>query len=353
MRKLLERWRTLLTPVSWIYAGIITARNYLYDKHLLGITVANCPVISVGNITTGGTGKTPLVEFLTSHLLGRGRKIVVLSRGYGRKSRGTVIVSDGVSLLCGAAEGGDEAVQVARKFPRCVVVVDENRRRGAQYAVDSFAPDVIVLDDGFQHRALHRDLDIVVLDESRNASSIRMLPAGNRREPLSSLERAHFFVHNRAEESPDRMTAAGEGGGGTPSAGMRYEIRGFFDGQNGMPVPAETLRAGNITAFCGVGHPASFRSLLIRSGLTPAAFLEFPDHHKYTRKDFSMIREESRRAGSGFLLTTEKDAVRIQGMGSVPGLSIPGFIYTVMTATLSAGENELLAAVDALGRGSR
>lgn len=327
---------------------MIGVRNILYDRGILGVTSVGCPVISVGNITTGGTGKTPFVEFLVSHFLERGAKTALLSRGYGRSSGGTVTVSDGVSLLCGADMGGDEAVQVARKYPRCVVVVDADRVRGARHVVEKFSPDVILLDDGFQHRALHRDLDIVVLDGSRDFASMPMLPAGHRREPLSALRRAHFFIRNRFDPgSPD---APGTGADHrTASAEMRYRLIAFRSAKTGGAVGIDRLRAETISAFCGIGNPRSFRSLLEGAGIRPAAFMEFPDHHRYTADDFSGMSETANRSGSSHLVTTEKDAVRIGRIDAVAGTLADRVVYAVIGAELTSGKERLIAAVDAAG----
>jgi len=152
------------------------------------------PVVSVGNITTGGTGKTPVVEWIVRHFLNQNLKVAVVSRGYRRTSRGTVVVSDGRSVLAAPDIGGDEAFQIARKFPAAIVVVDERRIRGARVALTNFGAKVVVLDDGFQHRSLHRTLDIVMVDAVPGLRRIRMLPAGLRREPVASLKRATIVV---------------------------------------------------------------------------------------------------------------------------------------------------------------
>lgn len=340
----MERRRNLLIPFSWLYAALMVARNQLYDRGVLGISRVGCPVISVGNITTGGTGKTPFVEYLLGVLQEMRARTVLLSRGYGRLTRGTVTVSDGKTVLCGPSEGGDEPVQVARKFPRCPVVVDGDRVRGARFAVREFDPDVIVLDDGFQHRRLHRDLDVVVLDGSRDVFTMPMLPAGNRREPLSSLRRADFIVRNRYRP-PDTAGPPAD----RPSADMKYVLLGFRGAEEGEPGGAERFRGAPVTAFCGVGNPESFRRLLTGAGLNVASFLEFPDHHRYTAGDVGRISREFRANGSEYLVTTEKDAVRM-GAAASPAEGLPGPLFSAVIAVeLTEGRNDLIAAVKSVG----
>lgn len=343
----MERRRNLLIPFSWLYAALMVARNQLYDRGVLGIYRVGCPVISVGNITTGGTGKTPFVEYLLGLLQEMRARTVLLSRGYGRLTRGTVTVSDGKTVLCGPSEGGDEPIQVARKFPRCPVVVDGDRVRGARFAVREFDPDVIVLDDGFQHRRLHRDLDVVLLDGSRDVFTMPMLPAGNRREPLSSLRRADFIVRNRCR-TPDGAGRSGEPVD-RPSADMKYILLGFRGAEEGEPGGAERFRGDPVTAFCGVGNPESFRSLLAVAGLKVASFLEFPDHHRYTAGDIDRISREFRGNGSKVLVTTEKDAVRM-GAAASPADSLPGPLFSAVIAVeLTKGRNDLIEAVKSVG----
>ncbi|MBM2840054.1 MAG: tetraacyldisaccharide 4'-kinase, partial [Bacteroidetes bacterium] len=189
----------LLIPFSWLYGFIIYCRNKAFDWKLLDSVEVGVPVISVGNLTMGGTGKTPLVEYIVKLCLAKGRKVAVVSRGYKRESGGVVVVSDGKSLLANAAQAGDEPVQIAKKFPGAIVIVGERRVDAARMAIDEFGVNAIVLDDGFQHRFLRRDLDILVLDARKDLSRIPMIPAGERREPLASIKRANVVAFSRTD----------------------------------------------------------------------------------------------------------------------------------------------------------
>ncbi len=242
---MLNALRKLLVPFSRVYGAIVAARNFFYDRGLFTITAVGTPVISVGNITAGGTGKTPLVEYIVRTILDSGARPAVLSRGYRRTTTGTVTVSDGVKVLADADRAGDEPAQIARKFPGCVVVVDEDRVRGARFLESAFHPDVIVLDDGFQHRALRRDLDIVVVADGAGGSGL--LPSGDGREPESSLRRADIVVKNMRAGSGLHGTGGTTGAGGTTGLGattgvrMRYELKRFASVESGKDVGRDEL----------------------------------------------------------------------------------------------------------------
>jgi tetraacyldisaccharide 4'-kinase len=318
--------RRILVPFSWLFAVVVTVRNYFYDTGIFTITAIDTPVISVGNITTGGTGKTPLVEQIVSTLLGAGLRPAVLSRGYGRDGGATVVVSDGLTVKADADTAGDEPAQIARKFPGCAVVVDADRVRGGRFAESAFHPDVIVLDDGFQHRALRRDLDIVVLDASRGVAETCLLPAGNGREPLRSLRRADLVVLNAPPEKGDATVE------GKPVVRMRYELKRFTAGDAGTEVGSDDLAARRFVAFSGIGNPGSFASTLERAGLKPESFLAYPDHHRYTRGDLDEIAGALLRTGAAYAVTTEKDAVRLASR-SAPELP---FRQSLVTAVIGA-----------------
>ena len=190
----------LLLPFSWLYAMVMVCRNLAYDRGVFVVRGPGVPVISVGNLTAGGTGKTPLTEYIVGYLRNKHVRVAVVSRGYRRKSRGVVVVSDGKSVLVDATWGGDEPVQIAAKFPGVPVVVGERRVEAARIAVHALGAEVIVLDDGFQHRGIKRDLDILVMDARKDITSERLIPAGMRREPLNAIRRAGIVAFSRAED---------------------------------------------------------------------------------------------------------------------------------------------------------
>ncbi len=304
--------KLLVLPFSWLYALIMICRNKAFDMGVLKVEDVGVPVISVGNMTMGGTGKTPLVEYIVRLCLARGRKVAVVSRGYRRESRGTVVVSDGKILLANALQGGDEPVQIAKKFPEAIVVVGGRRVEAARKAVTELKADVIVLDDGFQHRYIKRTLDIVVLDSRKDVSTIPMIPAGERREPLSGIERAHLVAFSKSQR-----TAGGVGSRWmlNISGGSRIHFGYSLDrilraGSDKRFSPME-MKGTRLFLFSGIGDHAGFVDLMARSGLDVIGDMRFPDHHAYTKADLQRIFEGLR--GADALLTTEKDFVRLTG----------------------------------------
>ena len=179
-------------------------RNWLFDIGILKSVDVGVPVISVGNITAGGTGKTPIVENIAKIFIEQGKKVAIVSRGFGRASRGTVVVSDGKNILAKAKDAGDEPLYLAQRFNSVIVVVDEQRVRGAQLAVTKYGAEIILLDDGFQHRYLKRDIDIVLMDSQNSPFVTSLLPAGYRREPLRSLQRANAIIWTKVKRLTGR-----------------------------------------------------------------------------------------------------------------------------------------------------
>ena len=186
--------KSLLLPFSWLFRVGVRLRNMAFDHAWLITRELPCPVISVGNLTVGGTGKTPMVIYLAEKIQKMGFKPAILSRGYRRKGKGTTIVSDGRKPPLDYTESGDEPALMAQRLPKIPIVVDEIRFRGGTHLVRKFDPDVVILDDGFQHRWLHRDLDIVLMDAASPFSDGKMLPAGRLREPPKNLKRADLVA---------------------------------------------------------------------------------------------------------------------------------------------------------------
>jgi len=304
----------ILVPLSWIYGLVMMARNALFDLGVLRVRRAGVPVIAVGNMTAGGTGKTPLVEFLVGHLLTRGIRVAVVSRGYGRTSRGAVIVSDGTRVRVTAEQGGDEAVQVARKFPGVPVVVAERRADGAKVAVTELGAEVLVLDDAFQHRYLGRDLDIVVLDARCDITKERFLPAGRRREPLRGIRRAGLVALSKLP--PDRVSVPWiEGVPCSPSTSViAYRTVPVHPRwvRDDAEVSIATLRSEPVLGLSGIADHERFVEDLRDLGMAVRTSIGFPDHHRYSTADIDRILETLRRTGCAHVATTEKDLARLR-----------------------------------------
>jgi tetraacyldisaccharide 4'-kinase len=278
-----------VNPLSATYGALTKARNLLYDTGLLSGTLRG-PVVSIGSLSAGGAGKTPFLILLGELLRERGMKFDVLSRGYGRKSRGVRIVDPEGS----AAEFGDEPVLIARKLG-VPVIVGEDRYLAGELAERSFGPQLHLLDDGFQHRGLARDFDIVLL--TKKDLGDRLFPMGLLREPFSSLRRAHAVV---LMDEGMTLTA--------PPYKLTWRVR---RGIRILDTPPRQV------AFCGVARPRRFFRELREAGLEPLGEIAFPDHHIYSEKDIARLlraREELKSAG---FVTTEKDLVNLGSFSKV------------------------------------
>ncbi|MGH7230979.1 MAG: tetraacyldisaccharide 4'-kinase, partial [Nitrospiraceae bacterium] len=308
--------RPLLQVLALPYGLVVRARNLLYDRGWKRIHRLPCRVVSVGNMTVGGTGKTPVVIWIVDYLLSRGLRVGVLSRGYRRKGPSPhLLVSDGRALLAGATEAGDEPFLIASRCRDAVVAVGADRSRVGRWMLNQFPLDYLVLDDGFQHRAVHRDVDVLLVDASDPHGLRALLPAGCLREPLSAVRRASSVLLTRAD--PDRDLAAvrallsAAGGAETEPVLVRFDVEGYVDLAGGAFHGLEDAVDRRALIFSGVGNSASFRRLVTNHGVKVAEELVFPDHHAYTKVDWERVREQARRCGADVLLTTEKDAVKI------------------------------------------
>lgn len=274
-----------MKPLSTIYRGIVTARNVLYQRQLLPARVLRGPVVSVGNLSAGGSGKTPFVMLLAELLKARGLKFDVLSRGYGRKSRGVLLV-DPAGL---PQQYGDEPLLIARKL-QVPVIVGEDRYEAGIYAESRYGPQLHLLDDGFQHRALARDFDIVLV--TPQDATDRLLPAGRLREPLASLHRADAIVL-ASGASPESFPLEGK---------TVWRVRRGILPKN---VPARPV------VFCGIARPQNFVLQLRAANIDPVAEAFYRDHHAYSQKDVRELLELKQRSEAGGFVTTEKDAVNL------------------------------------------
>jgi tetraacyldisaccharide 4'-kinase len=274
-------------PLSAMYGGLAGVRNALYDRGLLGAKSLQGPVISVGNLSAGGSGKTPFVILLGELLKARGIRFDVLSRGYGRKSRGVLLVDPGGL----PQEFGDEPLLIARRL-NVPVIVGEDRYKAGRMAEARFGPQMHFLDDGFQHRGLSRDFDIVLVtpEDARD----RLLPAGRLREPVQALQRADA-VGLASGASSESFPLADK---------IVWRVRRRIVARDVPPRPI---------AFCGIARPQNFLLQLRTAGVDPVAEAFFRDHHAYTEKDIHDLLALQKRSEAGGFVTTEKDAVNLGG----------------------------------------
>ena len=292
------------------YGALVSLRSRLYAAGVFPSSRADVPVISVGNLTWGGTGKTPVTAWIASHFLAAGRRVGILSRGYRRASRGTLVVSDGHRVLVGAALSGDEPQQLAQALPGAIVVVAARRIDAARRARELGA-DLLVLDDGYQHLAIERDLDILLLD-AREPFGGGLPPAGRLREPVSALSRAGIVLVTRVEgDAPtsELDLRIRQLNPKAPIFHVRFRFAGWRD-ENG---PAAQPEAGPSIAVSAVARPESFRRTLREAGVAPADLVELRDHHDYSRSDIEELERRAERCGAEVLVTTEKDLVKLAG----------------------------------------
>lgn len=303
-------FKILLFPFSLLYGLVIFFRNLFFDIGIFKTVKVNVPVISVGNITAGGTGKTPLVEYILDFLQKQNKRVAVVSRGYRRITKGTLVVSDSERLQGNIYACGDEPFQIARKFPNAIVIVDEQKSRAAQLAVQKFNCDFIIIDDGFQHRKLHRNLDIVVVDASKPLASEPMLPAGLKREQMWNLKRADFIVYSNWKQKSDTLKNTGV----ELTARTKLEPRKLVSIGSDDILDLEVIRNKTCFAFCGIGNPDSFGRTLNDLGLEVKFFKKYSDHYPYTVEDIEILKKEFKARKTDFVITTEKDFVRLINM---------------------------------------
>ncbi|MFZ0314211.1 MAG: tetraacyldisaccharide 4'-kinase [Candidatus Korobacteraceae bacterium] len=315
-----------MNPLSALYGASVKARNDLYDRGALKIRRMRGPVVSIGNLTVGGSGKTPFLIALGELLKARGIGFDVLSRGYGRATKGVGLVDPKGS----PRDFGDEPLLIARKL-QVPVIVGEDRYAAGQFAEEKFGPQLHLLDDGFQHRRLARDFDIVLITPTDAGDSL--LPTGRLREPLSSLSRADAVVLTNDASSQ----------------GLPIAKQFAWRVSRGVVVPAELKDP--CFAFCGIARPENFFAQLRAAGVTLAGTRSFRDHHAYSDSDVRELLALGAQTGTGAFITTEKDAVNLGSRGAAlaPLHVIP--VYMELD-NADAALNALLATIAARNRGT-
>ena len=315
---------------SPMYSLVMVLRAFLYRKNIfLKSQRLSVPVISIGNLTLGGTGKTPMVRYVTRLLVDRGLRPAIVSRGYGGKATGKVnIVSDGAKILLTPDMAGDEPFMLAEALPGVPVLTGPERAPVASHAILKFGVNRVVMDDGFQHLAVQRDLDLVLFSARTLLGNGRVFPGGPLREPVSALRRAHGFVitgvdsGNRAKVEdfqrwlqgsfPEKPVFAGE-----------YLPSGIWHSRQGKVCTLTEAREIPVFAFAGIANPDSFRQTLRQEEFSLAGFKEFKDHHCYTAQDVAALVGVARENGAQALITTEKDFVKLRPFfGEFPILAL-------------------------------
>jgi tetraacyldisaccharide 4'-kinase len=321
-----------LGAASAAYRGMLRTRRWLYARGVLRARALPCPVISIGNLTVGGTGKTPAVELAVRTLIEQGHRPAVVSRGYGRKSRGVHLVADSASIRLAAEEAGDEPFLLARRLPGTPVVVGADRWEAGRMAIDRCGATAIVLDDGFQQRTLATSLNVVMARARKPWGNGRLLPAGPLREPLTALERADLVLATGPRDATGDEVAPSLAryATGVPLVTATLEPVACWDASTLASVPLSRIAAARAVAFAGIARPESFAATLAALGIK-AAVVAFRDHHWYTPEDLRSLA--ARAAAADALVTTEKDWVRLRHH-RIDGLPV----YVVSVAlTLTSG----------------
>jgi tetraacyldisaccharide 4'-kinase len=308
-------------PLSPFYSLFMQARSRLYTNGLCKREKMDVPVVSVGNLTLGGTGKTPFVRYIAQLLATHGYKPAIISRGYGGKAKGKVnVVSDGKTIFLNSRQAGDEPCLLAESLPGVPVLTGTVRSHPCHYAVQQFGSDILILDDGFQHLSVIRDVDLVLFDASTLAGNNRVFPGGNLREPFSALSRAHAFIMTGiSDELSPRIaqfrTFLQENFPGRPVFTSRYTPAECRDKTSSTPIPLDRIPSP-LYGFCGIAHPSRFRRTLKSCDLQLSGFTELKDHQAYSPQLLKNISASAIRAGAGALITTEKDMVKLRPLSS-------------------------------------
>ncbi|MCS7297705.1 MAG: tetraacyldisaccharide 4'-kinase [Bacteroidia bacterium] len=334
-------WTVLAIPVALLYGIFILLRNWLYDKGWLRVHRLPCTVVSIGNLTLGGSGKTPFALYLLQWLQERGIQAGYLSRGYGRSTRGYAEVS--LEKPNPARLYGDEPCLVKSRLPTIPVAVAENRVLGGQKLLQTYPSlQVIVLDDAFQHRRIYRDIDILIIDVQHSLWKDWLFPLGRLREPLRSYRRAHLLIFNRKTRATSHKTRRFR----RPVLEFEYQTTKLIPAHPSLPpLSIEALRNRNAISFCGIATPDSFHEALIKAGVYVLVRYDFPDHYFFKERHLATIRRQFRRFQKRMriqnllLLTTEKDLVRIRDTEAFAQLQdLP--LYAVQIAMVPVKEAE-------------
>jgi len=314
---------SFLRILSVLYEAGVRLKLFCYNAGIVPRTRLDCCVISIGNITVGGTGKTPTAQKVALMIQKLGYRVVILNRGYRSHWEEKIgVVSDGKKIYMTAYEAGDEAFLMAKQLPGIPVVIGKERAITGQFAVDKFKAEVIILDDGYQHWQLYRDLDVVLVDTLNMFGNGCILPRGTLREPLCNLSRAGLFLLTKCDQSSpiSRATLCDTLHKYAPAAPIvesihkpcdYIEIADWYKNDMSKALPLEALRGKHVMVFSAIGNPSSFEQTMTAEGLNIVEAIRYPDHHDYGMVEMQYIMERAISRGVKALVTTGKDAVKI------------------------------------------
>lgn len=307
-----------LRPFSFLYDQIVGVKNSLYDRGMIGAYKAPVPVVSIGNLTVGGTGKTPITDFCLKSLVAQGKKVAVISRSY-RADAGSPVLVD-VEHPFAARYYGDEPVLLAQANPQVSVFVGPSKWQTAQYAVSNDTFDVLIVDDGFQHRKLSRDLNIVILDATESLDNYAVVPEGRARESWAGVQRADVLILTKCNlAGEDDLKALEER---LPKDKeilyFGYEINSFKNAKTGEVKLRQEFQGQELFLVSAIARPDVFEKMMREMGEVSKKSIHYRDHHQYTDGDGKHIEEEYRKSQAKYLISTGKDAVKLRHILSNP-----------------------------------
>ncbi|MEC9377282.1 MAG: tetraacyldisaccharide 4'-kinase [Candidatus Neomarinimicrobiota bacterium] len=314
----------LLFPLALFYWGVVYWRNWFYRYGFFVSRHLPCQVISIGNITAGGTGKTPTTIFIAQYLKKGGKRVAILSRGYGRKTKGTLLVSEGKGPKCNWTECGDEPYLIAKKICDVPIVVDEDRYRGGTFLMEKFNPEIILLDDGFQHRAIERDLDLVLVNGGDKTADHKLLPYGYLREPWTNIQRADAITITKVNlKKPKSFLVRKIRETNKPLLFATANVfLSEFNTEKHLTI--NNLVGKNVFAVSALGDKAGFELTVKLTGGLICGQISFPDHHEYNQHEWDEVESQVRKTKSEYIITTEKDWVKLMSVNVTLSIIVLG-----------------------------
>ncbi len=351
---------SLLYCISFIFEGIVRLRFFMYNNRIMRDAPLGCLVVVVGNLTVGGTGKTPIVEKFAKSLAARGRKVAILSRGYKSKSDSAFnkiirwfthgespkprVVSDGKKILLDSSIAGDEPYMLARNLSGVIVIVDKNRVRAGHYAITEFGVDTLILDDGFQYLPLRGQLQLLLVDKTNPFGNKRLLPRGILREPVSHLNRASyiFLTKSNGEDDYELEQTIRKYNKTAEIIECAHRLRYLVEFSSTEQFELSYLKDKKIACFSAIATPESFERFLRELGAKLVLKKRFLDHHRFTDEELNDVFEKAKQAGAEFIVTTEKDSVRIDSKFK----SVLPLFYTKLEIDILSGKEDFNKAVE-------
>ena len=309
-----------------MYELITTLRNYLYDTNIFNTNKLPCKVISVGNITTGGSGKTPTVEFLALHLQSIGKNVGIISRGYGRSSKHVKLVTNGFDKPNSWEQYGDEAFLLSQNLNSIPIVVGESKYEAGLKITSEFDLDVIIIDDGFQHRSLYRDLDIALINSKDTQKTHKLLPIGNLREQINGLKRADLIIYTKTNlhNNLDYLNSLLKNVN-VEKINSVLEAKSMLIGKDKQQLKQADLKSKNIYLLSAIGDNIGFKRTIEKIGANIVGHSKYIDHFKFKISDLQKAQKDAKKVGADYVITTEKDLVKIPNIN----LQIP--LYSLKT----------------------